>query len=192
MVALTLIVKAHDKGPAFFAQERIGQDGSRFKMLKFRSMRTDAEKDGQAVWAQKNDARVTRVGAFIRKCRIDELPQLINVLRGDMSLVGPRPEVPRYVALYPAALRAQLLALRPGLTDPASLANMDESERLAKAAVQASAPARVRDGSTANAARATTIEKKPAAPSQSATSRPCDAAARTAGIIGGGRSARGR
>jgi len=80
-----------------YSQERVGLGGKGFMCLKFRSMRTDAEKDGKAVWAQKNDSRVTRVGAFIRKTRIDELPQLFSVLKGEMSMVGPRPERPSFV-----------------------------------------------------------------------------------------------
>ena len=80
-----------------YAQERVGRNGRLFRVFKFRSMRLDAEKDGQPQWAAKKDDRVTRVGAFIRRYRIDELPQLVNVLKGDMSLVGPRPERPFFV-----------------------------------------------------------------------------------------------
>ena len=83
--------------PIFYRQTRVGYEGRVFEVLKFRSMRPDAEKDGLAVWAKENDDRVTRVGAFIRKYRIDELPQIFNVLRGDMSFVGPRPERPTFV-----------------------------------------------------------------------------------------------
>ena len=98
VMLLTMIaIKLDSPGPVLYSQERIGLGGKGFMCLKFRSMRTDAEKDGQAVWAQKNDARVTRVGAFIRKTRIDELPQLFSVLRGEMSMVGPRPERPTFV-----------------------------------------------------------------------------------------------
>jgi len=91
-----LIVKLDSKGPAFFKQQRVGLYGETFDVIKLRSMRTDAEKDG-AKWAEKNDARVTRVGKFIRKFRIDELPQTWSVLKGEMSFVGPRPEVPQFV-----------------------------------------------------------------------------------------------
>ncbi|HYV49720.1 MAG TPA: exopolysaccharide biosynthesis polyprenyl glycosylphosphotransferase [Myxococcaceae bacterium] len=94
---VALAVKLDSKGPIFYAQERVGLGGTPYRLWKFRSMRQDAEKGG-AVWARKNDDRVTRVGRFIRKCRIDELPQVYNVLRGDMSLVGPRPERPVFVA----------------------------------------------------------------------------------------------
>jgi sugar transferase (PEP-CTERM system associated) len=92
MLLAALAVKLESPGPVFYRQERVGLNGVPFMVTKFRSMRNDAEKDGRPVWATKNDARVTRVGKFIRKTRIDELPQLFNVLRGDMSLVGPRPE----------------------------------------------------------------------------------------------------
>jgi len=97
MVLAALAIRIDSPGPILYKQERVGLRGRRFMCLKFRSMRTDAEKDGVARWATKNDARVTRVGQFIRKCRIDELPQLFSVLRGEMSLVGPRPERPSFV-----------------------------------------------------------------------------------------------
>jgi sugar transferase (PEP-CTERM system associated) len=98
MLITALAVRLESPGPIIYRQERVGLGGRSFMCLKFRSMRSDAEKDGVARWATKNDARVTRVGSFIRKCRIDELPQLISVLRGEMSLVGPRPERPSFVA----------------------------------------------------------------------------------------------
>jgi len=98
MLLTAIAIKLESAGPLIYRQERVGLGGASFMCLKFRSMRADAEKDGVARWAQKNDSRVTRVGAFIRKCRIDELPQLISVLRGEMSLVGPRPERPSFVA----------------------------------------------------------------------------------------------
>lgn len=98
MVLTAIAIRMDSPGPVIYRQERVGLRGRVFMCLKFRSMRTDAEKDGVARWATQNDARVTRVGAFIRKCRIDELPQLISVLKGEMSLVGPRPERPSFVA----------------------------------------------------------------------------------------------
>jgi lipopolysaccharide/colanic/teichoic acid biosynthesis glycosyltransferase len=116
----------------FFRQERVGRFGRPFRIHKFRTMRVDAERAGGALTVGA-DARVTRAGHWLRAHRLDELPQLIDVLRGDMSLVGPRPEVPRYVALYPADLREQVLAVRPGITDPASLAFRGEAEWLAAA-----------------------------------------------------------
>ncbi len=97
MLLTMLAIKLDSRGPVIYRQERVGLGGKSFMCLKFRSMGTDAEKDGVARWATKNDARVTRVGAFIRKTRIDELPQLLSVLRGEMSMVGPRPERPSFV-----------------------------------------------------------------------------------------------
>jgi exopolysaccharide biosynthesis polyprenyl glycosylphosphotransferase len=97
MLLTALAVRLESQGPIIYRQERVGLGGRVFMCLKFRSMRTDAEKDGVARWASKNDSRVTRVGALIRKTRIDELPQLISVLRGEMSMVGPRPERPAFV-----------------------------------------------------------------------------------------------
>jgi len=98
IMALTaLVIKLEDNGPVFYRQERVGSGGRIFGLLKFRSMRVNAEKDGTPQWARQNDNRVTRVGGFIRKVRIDELPQALNVLRGDMSFVGPRPERPFFV-----------------------------------------------------------------------------------------------
>jgi len=97
MLLTMLAIKLESEGPIIYRQERVGLGGKVFMCLKFRSMRTDAEKDGVAVWAKKNDSRVTRVGAFIRKTRIDELPQILSVLKGEMSIVGPRPERPSFV-----------------------------------------------------------------------------------------------
>ncbi len=98
IMLLTMVaIKLESEGPVIYRQERVGLGGKGFMCLKFRSMRTDAEKDGVAVWAKKNDSRVTRVGAFIRKTRVDELPQLFSVLKGEMSMVGPRPERPSFV-----------------------------------------------------------------------------------------------
>jgi sugar transferase (PEP-CTERM system associated) len=98
MLLTMLAIRLESKGPIIYRQERVGLGGKVFMCLKFRSMRTDAEKDGVAVWASKNDSRITKVGAFIRKTRIDELPQLFSVLAGEMSMVGPRPERPSFVA----------------------------------------------------------------------------------------------
>lgn len=97
MILTALLIVLEDGAPVFYAQERVGRGGRPFRVIKFRSMRRDAEKDGKPRWASSNDDRVTRVGRFIRKLRIDELPQLLNVLSGDMSLVGPRPERPYFV-----------------------------------------------------------------------------------------------
>jgi sugar transferase (PEP-CTERM system associated) len=97
LVAIAILVESGGRGPIFFHQVRVGLNGRHFSVHKFRSMRTDAEADGVARWATKNDSRITRVGAIIRKTRLDELPQVFNVLRGEMSLVGPRPERPQFV-----------------------------------------------------------------------------------------------
>ena len=118
MLMTALMIKLDSPGPILYRQERVGLGGKGFMCIKFRSMRTDAEKDGVARWASKNDSRITRVGAFIRKTRIDELPQLFSVLRGEMSMVGPRPERPSFVA----QLREQIPyydlrhTVKPGLT----------------------------------------------------------------------------
>lgn len=125
-------IKLDSAGPVFFRQERVGRFGRTFRIHKFRTMRTDAERIGGSLTVG-TDARVTRAGRWLRAHRLDELPQLIDVLRGEMSLVGPRPEVPRYVAMYPAALRDRVLAVRPGITDPASLAFRGEADLLAAA-----------------------------------------------------------
>ena len=130
---VALAIKLDSRGPVFFRQERVGRFGRLFRIHKFRTMRIDAERLGGPLTVGE-DARVTRVGALLRAHRLDELPQLIDVLAGRMSLVGPRPEVPRYVALYPAGLREQVLAVRPGITDPASLAFRAEASQLAAAA----------------------------------------------------------
>jgi lipopolysaccharide/colanic/teichoic acid biosynthesis glycosyltransferase len=131
LLAVALAVKLDSPGPVFFRQLRVGRHGVPFRIHKFRTMGADAPGLPLTVGA---DPRITRTGAVLRRTRIDELPQLIDVLQGTMSLVGPRPEVPRYVALYPSALRERALAVRPGITDPASLEFIDEGERLARAA----------------------------------------------------------
>lgn len=124
-------VAGTSRGPVFFRQERVGKDGRPFRILKFRTMRHDAELVGGQLTVG-GDARVTRVGGVLRATKIDELPQLLNVVRGEMALVGPRPEVPRYVALYNAEQR-RVLRVRPGITDPASIHYRNESAHLAAA-----------------------------------------------------------
>ena len=124
-------IKLDSPGPVFFRQERIGRGGTPFRIHKFRTMRVEAAGPALTVGA---DPRITRAGTFLRRTKIDELPQLIDVLRGDMSVVGPRPEVPRYVATYPPALRTKVLSVRPGITADASIEFRDESTLLAKAA----------------------------------------------------------
>ena len=132
-VAVAVWVRLDSPGPVFFRQERIGRGGVPFRIHKFRTMRVAAESPGPALTIGA-DPRITRAGAFLRRTKIDELPQLIDVLRGDMSIVGPRPEVPDFVAAYPPELRAKVLSVRPGITDPASLQFRDESTLLARAA----------------------------------------------------------
>jgi lipopolysaccharide/colanic/teichoic acid biosynthesis glycosyltransferase len=119
MIAIALVIRLTTPGPALYLQERIGRGGHPFRLLKFRTMVVNADRSGALVTG-KCDPRVTRVGAVLRATHADELPQLLNVLRGDMTLVGPRPEVARYVAHYSLAERA-LLGVRPGLTGPGQL-----------------------------------------------------------------------
>ncbi len=130
---IALAIKLDTSGPVFFRQERVGRHGRLFRIFKFRTMHAhDACAAPQFTVA--GDPRITRVGAWIRRTKLDELAQLIDVLRGTMSLVGPRPEVPRYVALYPDEVRAKILSVRPGITDPASIAYRDEAALLSRAA----------------------------------------------------------
>lgn len=133
LLLVGLAVKLNSKGPVFFRQERVGRHGKTFRIHKFRTMVTDAERRGLQITVGA-DARVTRVGEILRKYKLDELAQLIDVFLGDMSLVGPRPEVPRYVACYPAEDRQLVLSVRPGITDLASIEYKDENEVLAKSA----------------------------------------------------------
>ena len=130
-VLVALVVKLGDGGPVFFRHERVGRDGRLFRMLKFRTMVVHAERVGPSLTVGA-DPRITPVGRVLRRTKLDELPQLVNVLRGDMSLVGPRPEVPFYVALYTPEQR-RVLSLVPGITDPASETYVDEAAVLARA-----------------------------------------------------------
>lgn len=129
LLLTALLVKSSSPGPVLFRQERIGKNGKPFKILKFRTMVVGAERSGRQLTVGQ-DPRITSAGRLIRAWKIDELPQLINVVRGEMALVGPRPEVPRYVALYTPAQR-RVLDVRPGLTDPASIAYRHESQLMA-------------------------------------------------------------
>jgi lipopolysaccharide/colanic/teichoic acid biosynthesis glycosyltransferase len=133
LAAIALAIRLDSPGPVFYRQERVGRGGARFRIHKFRSMRHEPQGNGPQLTVG-GDARITRVGAVLRRTKLDELAQLVDVLQGTMSLVGPRPEVPRYVALYPAALRELVLSVRPGLTDLASIEFRDESALLARAA----------------------------------------------------------
>ncbi|MDE2367949.1 MAG: sugar transferase [Burkholderiales bacterium] len=131
LALLALWIKLDSAGPVLYRQQRVGRHGVPFEIHKFRTMSDGAGGLPLTVGA---DARITRAGAWLRRTRLDELPQLVDVLRGRMSLVGPRPEVPRYVAHYPAALRERALAVRPGITDPSSLEFLDEAVLLERAA----------------------------------------------------------
>jgi lipopolysaccharide/colanic/teichoic acid biosynthesis glycosyltransferase len=133
LLVLAALIKLDTPGPVFFRQQRVGRFGRPFRIHKFRTMVMDAPQRGLALTVGA-DPRITRSGRWLRHTRLDELPQLIDVLSGHMSLVGPRPEVPRYVAHYPPALRERALAVRPGITDPSSLDFLDEGELLAAAA----------------------------------------------------------
>lgn len=129
-IVLAIWIKIDSKGPVFYKQVRVGQNGIDFNLFKFRSMVVDADKKG-LITVGGRDPRITRSGYFIRKYKLDELPQLINVLLGDMSLVGPRPEVRKYVDLYTDE-QQKVLSVKPGITDYASIEYMDENEILGK------------------------------------------------------------
>jgi lipopolysaccharide/colanic/teichoic acid biosynthesis glycosyltransferase len=133
MLTIALAIKLDSRGPVFFRQQRVGRHGVPFRIHKFRSMVANAPQRGPALTVG-DDPRITRVGRWLRRTRLDELPQLFDVLAGRMSLVGPRPEVPQYVAHYPPQLRERALSVRPGITDPSSLLYLDEAELLARAA----------------------------------------------------------
>ena len=129
VVAVWIVID--NPGPVFYRQMRVGKDGKDFGLLKFRSMRIGADKES-LITIGEHDSRITRAGYYIRKYKMDELPQLWNVLTGDMSLVGPRPEVRRYVDMYTDEQR-QVLTVRPGITDYASIEYIDENRLLAQA-----------------------------------------------------------
>lgn len=131
LAATAVLVKASSPGPVLFRQQRIGRGGKPFELWKFRTMRVASAGPQVTV---NGDPRITPVGRVLRKTKLDELPELVNVLRGDLSLVGPRPEVARYVALYPDAERAFLQQFRPGITDPATIRFRNEEDILARAA----------------------------------------------------------
>lgn len=128
-VGVAIAVKRDSTGPVFFKQTRVGKDGVPFAILKFRTMTVH---EGGSELTVGADNRITKTGAWLRKYKIDEFPQLVNVLRGEMSLVGPRPEVPRYVAYYTEEERSVLL-MRPGITEEASILFRNESDELGKA-----------------------------------------------------------
>jgi lipopolysaccharide/colanic/teichoic acid biosynthesis glycosyltransferase len=126
---LAIWIMLDSRGGVFYRQVRVGKNGSEFGLLKLRSMRPDADHQGQLTIG--NDSRVTRAGRFIRRFKLDEFPQLINIIKGEMSIVGPRPEVPKYVALY-SAEQKKVLEVLPGLTDYASIEYLDEQEILGR------------------------------------------------------------
>lgn len=130
-LVMAVWIKADSEGPVFYRQVRVGMHGKLFRIFKFRSMRLGSDKASQITIGER-DSRITRSGIIIRKYKLDELPQLINVFIGDMSFVGPRPEVPKYVDLYTEAQR-HVLDVRPGITDMASIKYINENELLGKA-----------------------------------------------------------
>lgn len=130
LLALALWVRLDSPGPALYRQVRVGRHGVPFRIRKFRTMAVDAGGPPLTVGA---DPRITRAGRLLRRTRLDELPQLLDVLQGRMSLVGPRPEVPRYMDAVAPALKARVLSVRPGLTDPVAIAHLDEATLLAQA-----------------------------------------------------------
>ena len=130
LILICLLIILDSKGGIFFKQIRVGKGNKDFKMFKFRTMKTDSEKKGFLTIGNK-DNRITKVGYYLRKYKLDELPQLINVLKGDMSIVGPRPEVSKYVDMYNEQ-QLKVLSVRPGLTDFASIEYINESEILSK------------------------------------------------------------
>jgi lipopolysaccharide/colanic/teichoic acid biosynthesis glycosyltransferase len=132
LLAVAAWIKLDSRGPVFFRQERVGRFGEPFRIHKFRTM-VDRPHDRGAQITVGADPRITRAGSWLRKRKLDELPQLIDVLLGRMSIVGPRPEVPEYVARYPIALRDKVLSVRPGITDFASIHYRRESDLLARA-----------------------------------------------------------
>ncbi|MHB1163457.1 MAG: sugar transferase [Minisyncoccota bacterium] len=129
LALIALLVRVESAGPVLFRQQRVGRHGRPFDILKFRTMRA-APSGSSLPLTVKRDPRITRIGTFLRKHKLDELPQLVNVIRGDMSLVGPRPEVLRYVQHWDAEARAVILSVRPGITDLASIAFRHENEML--------------------------------------------------------------
>ena len=132
LLLVAIAIKLSSKGPVFFRQVRVGKNGTDFTLLKFRTMQVNADNKGLLTVGGR-DARITPLGYYLRKFKIDELPQIINVLKGEMSIVGPRPEVRRYVDLYNQEQR-KVLKVLPGITDYASIAYRNENELLAGAA----------------------------------------------------------
>jgi len=130
MLVIDLVIRLSSSGPALFRQKRVGREGKLFEILKFRTMIVCPVESRGKLTVGNQDARITRVGKLLRKCKLDELPQLLNVLRGEMSFVGPRPEVPEYVELWDGAKRDVVLSVAPGITGPASIVFRNENEIL--------------------------------------------------------------
>jgi len=129
-IIVAIWIKLDSSGPIFYRQERVGRNGEIFKIHKFRTMRCDSERKGRLTVG--NDSRITTSGHFLRKSKVDELPQLIDVVLGKMSLVGPRPEVQEFIDEYPSDVKDIVLSVRPGITDKASIEMVDENEILGK------------------------------------------------------------
>ncbi len=127
-LVIAVLIVVSSKGGVFFIQKRVGKNNLDFNMYKFRTMKPDSESKGQ-ITVGGRDARITKIGYWLRKFKMDEFPQLINVIKGDMSIVGPRPEVRKYVSLY-SSEQLKVLSVRPGLTDLASIEYIDENELL--------------------------------------------------------------
>lgn len=133
LIGIALIIKISSTGPVFFRQTRCAKNGKTFRIYKFRTMIIDAEQKGLKITVG-DDKRITKIGHFLRNTKVDELPQLLNVLFGEMSVVGPRPEVPEFMLYYDDEMRAKILSVRPGITDLASIEFSKESELLAGSA----------------------------------------------------------
>jgi lipopolysaccharide/colanic/teichoic acid biosynthesis glycosyltransferase len=129
-ILIAFLIGIDSKGGVFFIQQRVGKDNRNFGLFKFRTMRSDSEKAGQITVGGK-DPRITKIGYFLRKFKLDEFPQLLNVIKGDMSIIGPRPEVRRYVDMY-SKEQLKVLSVRPGLSDFASIEYINENELLGK------------------------------------------------------------
>jgi len=130
LIIVAIIIKLNSKGPILYKQLRVGLNGRPFYIYKFRTMETGADKKGLLITGA-DDPRLTSVGRFLRKIKLDEMPQLFNVLKGEMSIVGPRPEVPKYVNLYTDEQK-RVLTVKPGMTDPATVYFRNEEKLLAK------------------------------------------------------------
>jgi len=129
LTVVAILIKFDSPGPVFFRQVRVGKDEKEFRIFKFRSMYIDSDKRGPLITVGDRDPRITKMGSIVRKYKIDELPQLINVLLGDMSFVGPRPEVSKYTKLYNSTQK-RVLSVRPGITDPSSIQFRNENQLL--------------------------------------------------------------